>query len=496
MEDINPRSIQYPPSTPKTNRAQNNKSKAKQKLKAKPIKFMNVNCQSVRAKLHKFQVLLEIVTGTESWLNSSISTGEIFPTNYQVFRKDRGNGDTHGGVFIAVKDNLMASEVIKNLDIALRNIPANASVWLSGDFSLPNIDWEALRFNAGGSYAGPSKTMIDIALDHNLYQQVKETTRSNNILDLCFTNCPPHVISTDVIPGISDHEVVTATISLKPILVRPIKHKFYLYKKANYTEIQTMLQHFDSKLSSQYTEATDVDIIVSEFNQLIQNAMNQHIPSQMSSSRWKLPWINRSIRRDVCIKKRLYKKARKHATLSTWDAFKKHRRNTDRKTRKAKQEYVHDVIGGSLQTNNTKPFWNFIKSSRQEVFGVSTLTASSGTTVSSARDKANVLNDRFVSVFTDEDLLSFPTLPISTVPTIPTIHINSAGVEKPLKDINPSKASGSDAIPARILKEYAPSIAPILSKIFQKSLNSGHLPQAWLNANVTPLYKKCDRTKP
>ena len=106
------------------------------------------------------------------------------------------------------------------------------------------------------------------------------------------------------------------------------------------------------------------------------------------------------------------------------------------------------------------------------------------------------MNDQFVSVFTEEDLVNSPTLPTSSIPTMSPITINTSGVEKLLKDINPSKASGPDAIPAKILKECAASIAPILSKIYQKSLNSGHLPQAWLDANVTPIYKKGDRTNP
>ena len=52
----------------------------------------------------------DVVVGTESWLNKDITTGEIFPSNFQVFRKDRSGGDSHGGVFIAVKDSLIANE--------------------------------------------------------------------------------------------------------------------------------------------------------------------------------------------------------------------------------------------------------------------------------------------------------------------------------------------------------------------------------------------------
>jgi hypothetical protein len=77
---------------------------------------------------------------------------------------------------------------------------------------------------------------------------------------------------------------------------------------------------------------------------------------------------------------------------------------------------------------------------------------------------------------------------------MPPIHISTQGVEKLLKDIKPNKAQGPDNIPARILKEMATTIAPILTTIFQISLDTGTPPSDWLKAHVVPIYKKNDRT--
>ena len=41
----------------------------------------------------------DIITISESWLSFDISTAEIFPSGYNVFRKDRQGG--HGGVLLA-----------------------------------------------------------------------------------------------------------------------------------------------------------------------------------------------------------------------------------------------------------------------------------------------------------------------------------------------------------------------------------------------------------
>ena len=59
-----------------------------------------------------------------------------------------------------------------------------------------------------------------------------------------------------------------------------------------------------------------------------------------------------------------------------------------------------------------------------------------------------------------------------------------------LQDINQSKASGSDGIPNRILKECARQIAPSLTVIFQTSIDTGTLPEDWINANISCVYKK------
>jgi hypothetical protein len=48
-------------------------------------------------------------------------------------------------------------------------------------------------------------------------------------------------------------------------------------------------------------------------------------------------------------------------------------------------------------------------------------------------------------------------------------EFTSNGIEKLLSDLNPSKASGPDLLPTRIIKLVASEIAPVLSVIFQQS---------------------------
>jgi hypothetical protein len=51
---------------------------------------------------------------------------------------------------------------------------------------------------------------------------------------------------------------------------------------------------------------------------------------------------------------------------------------------------------------NPKVFWQYIKSRKEENFGIAPLKKD-GITSSGSRQKADILNDQFTSVFTKED---------------------------------------------------------------------------------------------
>ena len=59
-----------------------------------------------------------------------------------------------------------------------------------------------------------------------------------------------------------------------------------------------------------------------------------------------------------------------------------------------------------------------------------------------------------------------------------------------LVNLDPHKATGPDNIPTKLLKETAQQMAPLLTLIFQASLNQGKIPSDWKSANVAPIHKK------
>ena len=73
---------------------------------------------------------------------------------------------------------------------------------------------------------------------------------------------------------------------------------------------------------------------------------------------------------------------------------------------------------------------------------------------------------------------------------IPQIEVSVDEVKERLSELDTTKASGPEKIPARLLKECSEQIAPTLCSLFIHSLNKGKIPREWKSADVTPIHKK------
>ena len=150
-----------------------------------------------------------------------------------------------------------------------------------------------------------------------------------------------------------------------------------------------------------------------------------------------------------------------------------------------------DQVKSAESTNYSvgKRFWSYIKSLKTNGSGVNTLFVND-CEIQDAKGKAEALSNQYCSVFTDEDITDIPSMSGIAYPTISDINIDVEGVDNLLKNINVKKASGPDGVSSQILRDLSEELSPVIVKIFAQSLNSGELPDDWLTANITAIFKK------
>ena len=122
---------------------------------------------------------------------------------------------------------------------------------------------------------------------------------------------------------------------------------------------------------------------------------------------------------------------------------------------------------------------------------ISELLCPDGSLVNSDSEMATLFNDYFSSVFTCEDTNTIPTTDASGTPPITdSIDITPEIILSKIANLQSSKSPGPDGWPIQVIKSMGEFISVPLSIIFNKSFNSGSLPQDWKCAHVTPIHKK------
>ena len=148
-------------------------------------------------------------------------------------------------------------------------------------------------------------------------------------------------------------------------------------------------------------------------------------------------------------------------------------------------------IEASLK-DNPKMFWKYHKSILHRRSSLNPIITFNNCTAKSPKEKAELFNTYFCSVFRAAKTAMNSDVSISLITfssQLSDITI-SEEVATYLCNSDISKATGPDGIPSRILKECSAIIAQSLCSLFNHSLHSGTVPIDSKSANVTPVHKK------
>ncbi|WAR07637.1 hypothetical protein MAR_017595 [Mya arenaria] len=193
------------------------------------------------------------------------------------------------------------------------------------------------------------------------------------------------------------------------------------------------------------------------FHSTLTSLTKKFIPSQLSSSRNNLPWVNQTLKRFARKSDRAYRKQRKSGKAEDRKRFLDLKHILRKSIKVSYQSYLKDILDIASNDEtckpNTKNLFTLLKHSKQDSASVAPLTHQDDTA------KATILNEQFQSK-SPNSLRSLCNMKLQDISntgkpqnTMPDIKATAEGIEKLLSNLNLHKASGPDQIKPVILKK-------------------------------------------
>lgn len=481
------------------------------------------NARSIRNKFQEFVAVLtvekpDIVAITETWVHTSRRDfeGEFHVPGYLMYHRDRSDREG-GGVMLYIKESLKVCNTITSpnyevlgVDLDIDEVvyrvllvyrPPHQSIEgerqlyqeiealledrvciLVGDFN-SNVDWETRESPLAGS------PLLEFVNDNFLTQWVREPTRGENILDLVLTTEDDIVCDLRVGEELasSDHKMIRFVLKVPDTATGVDRPEKLDFRRADFSGLRSALR--DLKID----EAADVEASWSFFKVTFMQKQAAFVPikSVRGSSR-KPKWLSHELERDIRRKKTVYQRAKESGNFGEYNQLK---RSIKTKIRSAKRK--EELRIASLCKKNPKEFFSYVNSRKPISRRIGPLESDNGILSSSDEENATLLNEYFSSVFTVENDVYDPEPGVvHQAGSINSIRCTVEEVSKKIDNLDSYKAPGTDRFLPRVVKEVRDEISPHLMTIFNRSLETGDVPQDWREANVTPLFKKGDTRKP
>jgi hypothetical protein len=221
----------------------------------------------------------------------------------------------------------------------------------------------------------------------------------------------------------------------------------------------------------------------------------------------KIKYVKRKVgNKPIWMNREGLKKVRKkhnswHRYLNTKDGeayleYIRHRNEARSFTRKLVKNFESEIAKNIKL--NPKRFWKYVNSKTKTKIGIESLKDENGRDIQGDKEKAELLNSFFISVFTREDIDNPPhVFPLNKLGNIFEINeITKEIIDKKISKLKITKSPGPDNCHPKIIKELKLELLTPLFIIFNKSIETGCVPNDWKLGNITALHKKGSRALP
>ncbi|XP_063909841.1 uncharacterized protein LOC135127328 [Zophobas morio] len=340
-----------------------------------------------------------------------------------------------------------------------------SNLLIFGDFNFPKISWPHLQLLDNDNSA---ILFADLLLETNLMQLVSFPNRFRfgqtlSLIDLILTNDPNLLCEISQQPpiGISDLCVIETFLQYH---IPPTER----YEQREYTRID--FDGLDSDLAkinwdSLYHTSNSIeawDIFTNILSDLTsQNTTTFHIKYIRTK-----PWISSHFLKQAKIKKMLWNKFKVSGSQYDYDQHRGFSNKLKSDIRSAKYRYELNVT-----KRGPKAVYKFVRGKMLSKVSVPIMCKNDNTLAANEHQSANLLADFFQSVFTSEP------------------HTNLPPCLSPQKELFLSNIDFT-----KFLKKVHQDLM-IYLLLYSKNVLNSVLPPIWLQALITPIYKKGDKTK-
>lgn len=316
----------------------------------------------------------------------------------------------------------------------------------------------------------------------------RTTTTSSTIIDHIYISSDLSHSSCINLPPLlgSDHNTLQLTLTNRHVPTHNNRRrKIWLYKSADFETANSTLKCLPTAIFSD----DDVNKFWTEWYDVFMTVMAETIPTKQIKPKTKVPYLTTELLHLVRKKCRLHKHAKRVGTSRAWTKYTKVRNRVTSELRSAKKVYFHHLADNIC---TPRDFWTQYHKLNQKHGRTPAKVFHKGTEAYSPTEKANLLNNFFISCFTNSKLMPSVSHPLHSKPVLSSVTCSHEEVHKLLSTHKVNTASGPDSISSVMLRGSADAISPAITTLFNLSLKHCTVPDQWKLSNVTPILKSGD----
>jgi hypothetical protein len=237
--------------------------------------------------------------------------------------------------------------------------------------------------------------------------------------------------------------------------------------------------------------------------QTIQQEIQRHEKTPKQTRR--KPWCNPKIKRMIRKQHRLHERRKKEKTPDIIKQHASYRKQVNRAIIEEKKQHLTQTLAESKHNpkQQAKILKSVISKNKQSRESPTTIQYE-GKTYTAPSDIANALNDHFITVGAKTSAALPPksdndsTLPEPAIqpPQFMLERTTQEEIAKLMRQISPEKASDLYNIKPRIIKDLHTFLSPILTQLFNKSIDESEYPDSLKGTKLIELEKSQEPSSP